>query len=212
MENSWAENEVNTYCKSVEVDDDVSNEYIKECAKAALEAYKLLMSQEHSGCSIGITMSILRQLVDGKPLTPIENSDDMWEPGFESEAFGYKSFSCKRYHALYKDVYNDGKVVYSDINRWSCYDTGSDVSYISGSVNNVLDEMFPITFPYSPHTYRVNCETFLYDKSKGDFDHKAILNYIDLTGEKVDINKYFQEKDGHIEEIPYEIYMEHKRI
>lgn len=213
MENIWAENEVSIYCKSIEVNnDDISNEYMKECAKTTLDAYNLLMLQGHSGCSIGITMSMLRKLVDGKPLTPIENTDDMWEPCFESEEFGYKSFICKRYYGLYKDVSDNGKVTYTDVKHWDCYDIGSNVPYSSVVVNNTLDEMFPITFPYTPHTYRVNCETFLYDELKGDFDHKAILNYIDAQGEKVDINKYFQETNKGWKEIPCEIYMEHKRI
>ena len=214
MKTDWAENEVNIYCKKAEDNDDGygSMEYMQECAFAALDAYNLLMSQGHSGCSIGFTMSILNKLVDGKPLTLIENTDDVWEHRFESKEWDYKTFNCKRYPALYKKVYNDGKVVYIDVDRWRCYDVGSDVPYRSGTVNNALDEMFPITFPYAPHTYRVNCETFLYNKSMGDFDHKAILNYVDADGTKVAINKYYQETDKGWEEISQESYADHKRI
>lgn len=214
MKTDWAENEVNIYCKQAEANDDGygSMEYMQECAFAALDAYNLLMGQGHSGSSIALTMSILNKLVDGKPLTLIENTDDMWEPWFESEEFGYKTFNCKRYHALYKKVYNDGKVVYSDSNRWRCYDVGIAIPYISGIVNTALDEMFPITFPYAPHTYRVNCETFLLNTSLGDFDHKAILNYVDADGAKVAINKYYQESPKGWEEISQESYLDHKRI
>lgn len=214
METAWAENEVNIYCKKAEANDDGygSMEYMQECAFAALDAYNLLMGQGHSVSSIVLTMSILDKLVDGKPLTWIENTDDMWEPGFESEEFGYKTFNCKRYPALYKKVYNDGKVVYSDVDRWRCYDVGIAIPYISGIVNTALDEMFPITFPYAPHTYRVNCETFLLNKSPSDFDHKAILNYVDADGTKIVINKYYQEFPKGWEEISYESYLDHKRI
>lgn len=214
MKTDWAENEVNIYCKKAEDNDDGygSMEYMQECAFAALEAYNLLMNQGHSGCSIGITLSILNKLVDGKPLTLIENTDDMWEPGFESEECGYKTFNCKRYPALYKKVYNDGKVVYSDVDRWRCYDAGSDVPYSSGQVNHVLDEMFPIKFPYSPHTYKVNCETFLMNKDRGDFDHKAIFNYVDTDGTKVTVNKYYQEFPKGWEEISHDSYVYNKRI
>lgn len=214
MKTNWAENEVNIYCKQAEANDDGygSMEYMQECAFAALDAYNLLMSQGHSGCSIRLTMSILNKLVDGKPLTLIENTDDMWEPVLESEECGYKTFNCKRYNALYKKVYNDGKVVYGDINRWSCYDVGSAVPYSSGIINNALDEMFPIRFPYAPHTYRVHCDTFLLNKSLGDFDHKAILNYVDADGTKIAINKYYQEFPKGWEEISHESYLNHKRI
>lgn len=214
MKTDWAENEINIYCKKAEANDDGygSMEYMQECAFAALDAYNLLMGQGHSGSSMGITMSILNKLVDGKPLTLIENTNDMWEPGFESKEFGYKTFNCKRYPALYKKVYNDGGVVYKDVNRWSCYDVGSDVPYSSGTVNTALDELFPITFPYAPHIYRVNCETFLLNKSIGDFDHKAILNYVDADDTKMAINKYYQCTDKGWGEISQESYVDHKRI
>lgn len=214
MKTDWAENEINILCKAADAQDDGygSAEYAKECYFAAYDAYLLLMNQGHSGYSIGFTMKVLNQLVDGKPLTPIENTDDMWEPGFDSEEFGYKSFNCKRYHALYKKVYNDGRIVYSDVDRWSCYDLGSNVPYTSGVVNTALDEMFPITFPYSPHTYRVNCETFLLNKSLGDFDHKAILSYVDADGTNVAVNKYYQEFPKGWEEISYGSYVDHKRV
>lgn len=213
MKTDWAENEVNIYCKGLgKNEDDLSREYMQECAFAALDAYNLLMSQDHSGCSIGITMSILNKLVDGKPLTLIENTDDMWEPGFESKEFGYKTFNCKRYTALYKKVYTDGRVVYSDIHRWSCYDVGSAVPYSSGIVNTALDEMFPITFPYAPHTWRVNCDTFLLNKSLGDFDHKAILNVVEPDGTKWEVAKFYQEFPKGWEEISYGSYVDHKRV
>lgn len=212
MKTSWAENEINILCKAADAHDDGdgSAEYAKECYFAALDAYNLLMDQGHSGCSIGFTMKVLNRLVDGKPLTPIENTDDMWEPGFDSEEFGYKSFNCKRYHALYKKVYNDGRVVYSDVDRWRCYDKDSNVPYSSGQVNNVLDEMFPITFPYAPHTYKVNCETFLYNKSRGDFDHKAILNVVEPDGTLLEVAKFYQETDDGWVEIPVSHFWRHK--
>lgn len=212
MKTDWAENEVNIYCKKAEANDDGygSMEYMQECAFAALDAYNLLMDQGHSGASIGITMSILNKLVEGKPLTLIENTYYMWEHYFDFDDFDYKSFQCKRYPALYKKVYNDGRVVYSDTDRWRCYDVGSDVPYTSGLVINALDEMFPITFPYAPHTYRVNCETFLYNRSRGDFDHKAILNYVDANGVKININKYYQETDNGWQEISLTTYLIHK--
>lgn len=214
MKTDWAENEINILCKAADAYDDGygSAEYAKECYFAAYDAYLLLMNQGHSGCSIGFTMKVLNKLVDGKPLTPIENTDDMWEPGFESEEYGYKSFNCKRYPSLYKKVYNDGKVVYSDINRWRCYDKGSNVPYSSGQVNCVLDEMFPIKFPYSPHTWRVNCETFLLNKSLGDFDHKAIFNVVEPDGTKWEVAKFYQEFPKGWEEISYKSYASNKRI
>ena len=41
------------------------------------------MEGKHSGFSIGITMNILNRLVQCKPLTPIEDTPDVWhEVGF----------------------------------------------------------------------------------------------------------------------------------
>ena len=48
------------------------------CYASALKAFKSLLDDEHSGASIMITKSILNRLIDGKVLTPIEDTPDIW--------------------------------------------------------------------------------------------------------------------------------------
>ena len=51
-----------------------------------------------------------------KPLTPIEDTDDVWNL-IDNHENGYISYQCKRMSSLFKDVYADGTVKYDDINR-----------------------------------------------------------------------------------------------
>ena len=49
------------------------------CYKSALRAFESLCEDHHSGLSIKITQNILNTLLNGQPLTPIEDVDGIWE-------------------------------------------------------------------------------------------------------------------------------------
>lgn len=50
-----------------------------------MRAFESLLGDGHSGMSIGITKNILNRLIDGKPLTPIEDTEEVWgEPRIDS--------------------------------------------------------------------------------------------------------------------------------
>ena len=53
-------------------------DYEDACRISALKAFKSLIKDSHSGASIAHTKKILNRLIDGKPLSPIEDADDMW--------------------------------------------------------------------------------------------------------------------------------------
>ena len=53
-------------------------DYTIACYESALKALKSLYEDEHSGMSIMITKRFLSRLIDGKPLTPIEDTPDVW--------------------------------------------------------------------------------------------------------------------------------------
>lgn len=132
--------------------------------ESALKAFNCLMEDGHSGMSIGFTKAFLNRLIDGKPLTPIEDTDDIWEFSWEDD--GVKTYQCTRMSSLFKDEYSDGTVKYHDVDRVICYEVSSpDVSYSSGFVRKTIDEMFPITMPYWPkdNPYKVYVEEFLTD-------------------------------------------------
>lgn len=50
-------------------------DYGVACYESALKAFESLLGDGHSGMSIGFTKNILNRLIDGKPLTPIEDTE-----------------------------------------------------------------------------------------------------------------------------------------
>ena len=73
----WAEREVEIACRR-ENPDRGEFDYGCACYESALKAYKSLVEDGHSGFSIVLTKHILNRLIDCKPLTPIEDTDDIW--------------------------------------------------------------------------------------------------------------------------------------
>lgn len=212
---TWAENEVELACKRENPDrKDGEFDYGCACYESALKAYNSLTEYGHSECSIKITMNILNRIVEGKPLTPIDDTDDIWSHlthGYFKRNYVH-SYQCKRMSSLFKDVYEDGSVKYSDINRVSCVNIHSGISYHNGLVSNIIDEMFPITMPYYPETspIKVYCEEFLFDENNGDFDTMGVLYAIMPNGERIDIDRYFAEIDNELKEIDEQEYFNRK--
>ena len=162
---TWAEREAAIRIEFERKDKDTDEPFFNygaACVESALKAFNCLMEDEHSGMSIGFTKAFLNRLIDGKPLTSIEDTDDIWKFCWEHD--GVKTYQCERMFSLFKDVYPDGSVEYSDNNRVIWYEVSSpDVSYSSGFVRKIIDEMFPITMPYWPkdNPYEVYVEEFL---------------------------------------------------
>ena len=215
----WAEREVAIACgkeNSIKKD----REFDYDCAfyKSALKAFKSLCNDGHSGLSMKITQSILNRLINGQPLTPIDDTDDIW---YERHHYkeGNKLYQCKRMSSLFKDVYADGTVEYSDNNRLYCVNINNpNDTYYSGLVRRIVDKMFPITMPYMPGTpIKVYCEDFLTDKKNGDFDTIGVLYALKTeNGEqkKIEIKRFFREPKDNEEydwvEISIGEYMQRK--
>ena len=201
----WAKREVEIACKrereGSENDEVGMWDYGCACYKSALKAFNCLLEDGHSGCSIGFTKNILMRLIDGKPLTLIEDTDDVWndvtiEMCYENEVV----YQCKRMSSLFKHVYPDGTVRYSDTEHCYCIDVVSGVTYRNGFISRLIHEMYPITMPYMPgESIKVYCGELLTDRKNGDYDTKSILYAVMPNGEKIDIHRYFKEnenKDG----------------
>lgn len=210
----WARREVEIACNR-ENPNRVEGEFDYGCAcyESALKAFESLMADGHSGFSISMTKHILNRLIDGKPLTPIEDTEDNWNEVTLCRD-EYTSYQCKRMSSLFKDVYKDGTVKYTDINRYYCVGNNENYTYRSGLVRKIINEMFPITMPYYPTTtpYKTYCEDFLTNTENGDFDTMGILYVVKPDGEKVDINRFFKgdKDDKDWVEITKEQYDERK--
>mgnify|MGYP007038177655 CR=1 FL=1 len=210
----WAKTEVEI-AKKRERGDKPENEWDYGCAcyDSALKAYESLLEDEHSGMSIMFTKHILNRLIDGKPLTPIENTDDIWNQ-VNGASVGHKKYQCKRMSSLFKDVYDDGRVDYTDIDRVSLICIGDNTSWHNGRVTRFVHKMYPIKFPYLPtdKPYKLYQEDFMYKKPNvvGEYDRYAWLYLIRPDGTREEINKYFAETDTGDIEITKEQYYKEK--
>lgn len=208
----WAEREVEIACKRENPDRKEGEfDYGCACYESALKAFNILMEDGHSGMSIGFTQQILNRLIDGKPLTPIEDTEDVWnERGTNKK--GCTKYQCKRMSSLFKYVYSDGTVKYSDVNRVIGVNADGDSTWYSGMLRDIVDEKLPITMPYSGEgPYKVYFREFLYDPKHGDFDTRVVFYIETPDGEYIDVYKYFKEDSNGFVEIPYEEYMFRRR-
>lgn len=212
MLQEWAKQEIDFACKREQElsKNELDALYGIRCYKSAYKAFLSLLEDEHSGYSIGITKGILNRLIDGIPLIPIEDSSDIWgnEQLINTDDTQYKSYQCKRMSSLFKHIYPDGTVKYTDINRYYCVDINDGTTYTNSLVNKVLDEIYPITMPYMPSSekFKVYCHEFLLKSENGDFDHMMIDYIIEPNGYKVDAKRCFAEYDGDMKEITYGQY------
>lgn len=203
----WAENEVKLACKRENPDwDGESFDYGCSCYQSALKAYKSLCDDGHSGFSFSLTKNILIRLMNSLPLTPIEDTPDVWEECGLTSTDDYTSYQNKRMGGLFKQVYKDGKVTYRDNHRDYCQEITNPKDTYSGGIGNIIDEMFPITMPYYPsaENYKIVVDTFLaegFEGDKTDFNTRAILYVITPEKGRVEVNRYYGEKDGHFVEI-----------
>ena len=146
-----------------------------------------------------------------QPLTPIEDTDDAWiKRGRYPYENDYITYQCKRMSSLFKHVYTDGHIEYSDVIRFSCRTLGSSAWWHNGHVSKIANEYFPIKMPYVPHTYNVICEEFLTDRKNGDFDTMAILYIYNSVGERKEVNRYFAETEEGWREIDPDEYVQRK--
>ena len=195
---SWAKEEIRLAIARERADSSGEDEwdYGVACYESAMRAFESLLQDEHSGMSIQITKSILNRLIDGKCLTPIEDTPVIWN--LVTKKDGGTVYQCRRMSSLFKKVDENGAVTYSDIDRVTCFDVNApEIGWNNGWATRLINELFPVTMPYMPgdKPFRLFKEVFLVDPKKGDYDTMAFLYVIKPDGEKVEINQYFKEDD-----------------
>ena len=210
----WAEEEIRIACERERGGASEDEwDYGVACYESALKAFRSLLEDEHSGMSIGITLNILNRLVKGQPLTPIEDTDDVWrERGAYLSEANCTTYQCRRMSSLFKDVYADGHIEYLDVNRFRCVTLNSSACWSNGFVARIAGEYFPITMPYIPRTHTVVCEEFLTDRKNGDFDTIGILYIYGDTGERKEVNRYFAEAEEGWREIELSEYEQRRQM
>lgn len=202
-QSDWAEREVALAIAAEKKMAEGTNDwaYGAGCYESALRARQSLALDNHTGYSIQITKGILNRLIDGKCLTPIEDTPDIWTDITEDFPEGTKSkhYQCKRMGSLFKEIAEDGTVTFSDSNRVYCTNLENpDVTFTNGLSRQLVDKVFPIQMPYFPASkkFKVVVDEFLVDPKNGDFDTVGYICILTLDGRKVELNRYFKEVDG----------------
>lgn len=212
----WAKNEVAIASKRERGDNHEGEwDYGCACYDSAMRAFESLLGDGHSGMSIGFTKNILDRLIDGKPLTPIEDTEEVWEETCINRHDGSKEYRCKRMRGLYKRIARDGSVTYNDLYRYYCTNEEKPhVSWHNGFVAKIYNEMYPLTLPYMPNSRPdvIVCDELLTDRKNGDWDTLAILYIKKADGERVEVNRYFKENEVSFTEISPEEYNERQRL
>ena len=206
----WADREVKIACKK-------EDGYGAGCYKSALKAFHSLMDDGHSGCSIGFTQAILNRLIEGKPLTPIDDDPDLW-----NECFGYGEektvYQNSRMFSLFKNVFPDGTVKFHDIDRETLVeieDDGTETTWHSGLASKLVDEIVgPITLPYYPKAkpYKVYAKQFdSVNAEVGCFDTSHIIKIVDPDGNEIPCERFYAETVDDMVEIDKEEYLRREK-
>lgn len=208
----WAEREVQLACKKENPDRKPDEfDYGCGCYESALRIYnsinEILSDEGHSGMSASYTMAIVNRLMGHKVLTPIEDTPDIWEECTDLGDSEKRSYRCIRMSSLFKDEYNDGTIEYNDVRRTVCYneDDPHKIPWHNGSASKLINEMYPITFPYMPpdSPYKVFMNEYLTDEKNGDFDTIHFVRVLLPSGEEVMIDRFFGETDDGWKELNY---------
>ena len=213
----WAEKEVELALEreiaAIENDTEETDEDMKEmgkqyaecCYASALKAYRSLMKDEHSGYSFSVTRGILKRLLDGYPLTPIEDIPESW--GLVHETGETVTYRCKRCHSLFKKVdKKTGDVTFDDVDRIICTNS-SGICWTNGFISKKISEIHPIEMPYRPTgRYYVSAFDFAVSGTPGEFDTMEIKSVKCPDGKVEILNWYFKEVDGQFTPIDADEY------
>ncbi len=198
----WAEQEVEYALKealSTDDADDLSFVYYKSCLDSALKAFKSLCEDNHSGMSISITKNILMRLIESKPLTEIDDTEDGWNKVAERED-GSECYQSKRMSSLFKNIDANGKVEYNDLDRCVCKDINSGVTYHNVLASQYLNKNYPIAMPYYPSDkpFIFYTEDFCLDRADtvGLYTHKALISMTKPDGSKEDVCQFYRENES----------------
>lgn len=211
----WAAGEVRIACEreratTIETEKDVDammQAYTESCYQSALKAYNSLCGDGHSGMSFSITAGILKRLCSGYPLTPIDDTEDVWN--LVGETSDKKEYQCSRMFSLFKTVSKiDGSVQFHDIDRFLCVDPNG-TTYTNNFINQQLSKLYPLTLPYMPEgKFLVKAFDFATNANPGEFDTILIRSVKEPNGQEVLLNLCFKETERGFEQIQLKEYEE----
>lgn len=207
----WARREVDlakSWNSLLNVDDLEAKETTLEEYEAAYRSYCNFLDEYEKLDDAKIIKTVFTQLLHGENLSPIVDSKDDWtlvegfDPSVGNDNPGWSIYQCKRRNSLFKKVTYDRKtgevdeITFRDIDRSVCIDINKpDEMYTGGMGQLVLDEMMPITLPYSPcGKIRIFTEDFKYhEECEGDMDTVGVLYFRMPDGTMKEVKRFFKE-------------------
>ena len=189
----WARREVEIACQGDPNEDGCL--YAQACFKSALKAFESICDDGLTGFQVAMVENIMSNLFLGVPLSPIEDTPDVWERVSWKPRCYKEEYQCKRMHRLFKCVMKDGSVQYHDVDRVKVHEIGSNTNWNNGFISRYVDKLYPITMPYTPQIrpYVVNVHDFLTDRANGDYDTRWITSIDCPDGTIVSVNEYYKE-------------------
>lgn len=201
----WAQREIEIACENErkqcqkEPDYQEGNEdYGIMCYQAAGELLKIFEAQGHSGYSAQLVKQIFNRLVDGKPLTPVTDEEDQWTEyaQYLSADDGIRRYQHKRMSSLFKRVNADSKISINDIDRVKVYDKEIDAYFSTRFIDGLVNEIWPIAFPYRGEKIRVSIEEIVADDTPYS-DLLYVAKAVKEDGTEILIDRYFvKDEDG----------------
>lgn len=184
---TWAKKEVEFYQK------DNDNMFSVPTSNLALDLFENLINNMSFDSDRYHTCDLFIKMVSGYPLTPIVDTPEIWKV---TEIEGL--YQCKRYKTLFK---KDGPI-YTDTNRSKCIDINNpDETFVDHFALSILDELYPITFPYDPSVGKIKIymERFNYHEDNEEWDTIMIAYFQRPDGELAEVKKCFKRmEDGKI--------------
>lgn len=224
----WARREVDLAKTWLNDEDLEAKETMSEEYEAAYRSYCNFLDELEKLKDTRIIKTAFTQLLHEENLSPIVDSEDDWvlvegfDPAAGNENPGFSIYQCKRRNSVFKKVTYDRKtgeeesVAFRDIDRAVCIDINKrDCMYTGGMGPVVLDEMMPITLPYSPcGKIRIFTEDFKYhEEHEGDLDTIGVLYFRMPDGSMKEVKRYFKEdhETKQIVEITKSEYLSRKK-
>lgn len=177
--------------------------------------------------SDNLAVILLRNLLSGEVLSPIEDMEPSWilvsgyDPASDDKANpGFSIYQCARRESLYKEVRYDRKtgeiddIRFTDKKRSYCVDINTEEMYRNDFANSILDEVLPIKMPYQPNGYiRIFTEEFQAYPESETADTFGILKIRLESGMMQDVMRFFKldHKTNQMAEIKKDEYFYRKK-
>ena len=189
----WANKELEMALADIEKEEDEAvKETSKRCFNSAMRCYRTLVADNHSGTTMGVTKQIINRLISVKPLTAIQDTEDVWtaidDAQLSESENGNKKYQSTRLPSLFKTIDKDGNVTYDDNNRVVCRNILNGDRFYYGFVSNLINKLVPITMPYNPSDKAIT--VYIKDFTLGDYHYLGIYNAILPGRGQIDINKF----------------------